>query len=231
MIPDRPLARLAQIAEDQWGLVTTRQAEQVDVPWSSLVRMVADGRLERVATAVYRIRGAGAPDHLDLRAAWLQQDPGRPAWQRIGDPAVAVVSHTSAAALYGVGDLPTDVYEFTLPVRRQTRRPDVRLHRGVVAASDRLLLHGMPVTRAARMIGDLLADSTDPSAVAHITREVLSQGYDESTAVAGHVAPYASRFRLQPRNGRALLDYLLGLAGVPDTAERLNMVHADAPVR
>lgn len=227
----RPLARLAQIAEDQWGLVTTRQAERADVPWSSLARMVADDRLERVATGIYRIRGAAAPDHLELRAAWLQQDPGRPAWQRLGDPTVAVVSHTSAAALFGVGDLPTDVYEFTLPVRRQTRRPDVRLHRGAVAESDRRLLHGMSVTRAARMIGDLLADSTDPSAVAHITREVLRQGYDEPTIIAEHLAPYASRFRLQPQNGKALLDYLLRLAGVVDTAEWLNMVYADEPVR
>ena len=102
---------------------------------ASLTRLVDGGLLERVAHGIYRVRGTPEADHLDLRAAWLQLDPGRPAWQRLDDPEVAVVSHTSAASLYGVGDLRADVHEFTIPDRRQTRRPDVRLHRGRVPPS------------------------------------------------------------------------------------------------
>ena len=41
------------------------------------------GALERVATGVYRIVAAPPPEHLGLRAAWLQLAPGKPAWSQL----------------------------------------------------------------------------------------------------------------------------------------------------
>src|ERR1700730_112179 len=121
------LTRLADIAQDQWGLVTRRQAEKARTSPRTLGRLAADGSvLERVAQGVYRLAGAPVPDHMDLRAAWLQLAPETPAWDRTAEQ--GAVSHRSAAALYGLGHLPADRHEFTVPVRRQTRRPDVRLH-------------------------------------------------------------------------------------------------------
>jgi len=209
----RPTQRIAEVAEDQWGLITRQQAEQVGVPWPTLSRLTRDGLLERVDRGVYRIRGADPPDHLSLRAAWLQLDPAVPAWRRLGDPNVAVVSHTSAAALYGVGDLRPDVHEFTLPVRRQSRRRDIRLHRGTIADADVLVLHGLPTTRAGRMIGDLLADHVDPVAVAQIVSEVLVHVYEYPRTVAQRLAPFAARFGLDPGDGVGTLDHMLRLAG------------------
>ena len=98
--------------------MTRRQAATAGVAASSLAQLIKDGRLDRVAHGVYRVRGGGEPDHIALRAAWLQLDSEKPAWQRFDDPDVAVVSHASAAAMYGVGDLRADVHEFTLPSRR-----------------------------------------------------------------------------------------------------------------
>jgi len=193
--------------------------------------MVKDERLERVATGVYRIRGATAPDHLQLRAAWLQLDPARPAWQRIADPADAVVSHASAATLYGVGDLPSDAHEFTLADRRQTRRPDVRLHRGAVSAHERAIVHGLPVTRPNRIIGDLLADHVDIGAVAQITREVLEQVYDYPARVASAIAPFAARFGFRSGDAKSFLDYLLRFAGTTDTTEWLDLASSNERLR
>jgi hypothetical protein len=102
-----------------------------------------------------------------------------------------VVSHASAASLYGVGDLRADVHEFTIPARRQTRRLDVRIHRGRVAQERRILLGGLPTTRAGWMVGQLLADHADVDAVAEITREVLERVLDYPAVVAEAVAPYA----------------------------------------
>lgn len=209
------MQRIIEVAEGQWGLVTKRQAERAGVGWSSLSRLVSVGLLERVDRGVYRVRGAIEPDHLGLRAAWLQLDPDTPSWERLDDARVAVVSHSSAAALYGVGDLRADVHEFTVPARRQSRRRDVRIHRGSVNQADRLLLHGLPSTRAGRMVADLLADHVDPSAVARIVDEVLTHVYDYPRAVAEKIAPYASRFGLRPGDGYALLDHMLQLAGSP----------------
>ncbi len=90
--------------------------------------------LERVAHGVYRMAGAPEPDHLALRAAWLQLEPGVWAWEPT--PAQGVVSHRSAAALYGLGHLPADRHEFTLPGRKQTRRPEVRLHQRSLPANE-----------------------------------------------------------------------------------------------
>jgi hypothetical protein len=209
----RPIQRIAEVAEDQWGLVTRQQAEQAGVPWPTLSRLTKDGLLERVDRGVYRIRGADRPDHLSLRAAWLQLDSTVPAWRRLHDPNVAIVSHTSAAALYGVGDLRPDIHEFTLPVRRQSRRKDIRLHRGTFGDAEILVLHGLPATRAGRMIGDLLADHVDPVAVAQIISQVLTHVYDYPITVAEQLAPFAARFGLRPGDGVGTLDHMLRLAG------------------
>jgi hypothetical protein len=223
----RPLQRLFDVAEEQWGLCTRRQAQRAGVGESSLARLTRDGLLERVAHGVYRIRGAGEPDHLELRAAWLQLDPCTPAWVRARSPDVAVVSHVSAASLYGVGDLRADVHEFTLPERRQTRRSDVRLHRGRVPDSQRLLLHGIPTTRAGRMIADLLADHIEPASVAQITVEVVKRALDYPDTIAECIAPSASRYGFRRGDGAALLDHLLGLANDSDRLAIVPMARGD----
>lgn len=162
---------IPDFADEQWGLITRRQLETLGIRPATLARTLADGTLERITHGVYRVRGAGQPEHVGLRAAWLALDPSLPAWQRLDDPGVALVSHASAAELYGVGDLRADVHEFTLPARRQTRRADVRLHRGRVPHEHRTVLGGLPVTRAGWMIGDLLADHVDPERRANRSRD------------------------------------------------------------
>ncbi len=207
------MTRIRDVAEGQWGLVTLQQARAAGVAWRSLSRLVERGLLERVAHGVYRVRGAAEPDHVGLRAAWLQLDPARPAWERLDDPDVAVVSHASAAALYGVGDLRADVHEFTLQRRRQTRRRDVRNHRGRVPPAQRVVLGGLPTTRAGWMIGDLLADHVDPDGIARITAEVIEHVLDYPREVAEALAPHARRFGCRRGDGPALLDELLRRAG------------------
>src|SRR6266540_1511323 len=160
------LSRLAQIAQDQWGLVTRRQAERAGVSPATLQRLASESVLERVAQGVYHVTAAPLPDHLELRATWLQLAPDVLAWERT--PVQGVVSHRSAAAVYGFGHLPADRHEFTLPARRQSRRPDVRLHHRQVADGEWGSLRGLPVTRPARLAADLLADREDPEAVSHV---------------------------------------------------------------
>lgn len=223
----RPMQRVLEVAEGQWGLITRRQAEAAGVAWSSLARLAASGLLERVAHGVYRVRGGGEPDHVALRAAWLQLDPGRPAWERLGDPWTPVVSHTSAAALYGVGDLRPDVHDFTLPMRRQSRRPDVRLHQAQVGTHERTVLGGLPVTRPGRLIADLVSDHVEPAAVAGIAAELLDRRLEDEPALAESLGPYAARFGYWPGDGRVLLSHLLDLSGHASAGSRA----AERPAR
>ena len=143
--------RIVVLAEEQWGMFTRQQAAQRGMAWSTLSRMASKGRAERVGHGVYRLRGAEPPAQAALRVAWLMLAPSVPVWGRSADQ--GVVSHRSAATLFGLGDLPADVHEFTLPIRRQTRREDVRVHRGDVAdgvvsqgGCSRPALRGMPST-------------------------------------------------------------------------------------
>lgn len=153
-------------------------------------------------------RAARHPDN----GCWLLLDPAAPAWERLDGPNVELVSHASAAELYDVGDLRADVHEFTLPRRRQTRRRGVRLHRGHVPAKHRVVLHGLPVTRAGWMVGDLLEDHVDPETVARITAEVIDRVLDYPAVIAERVAPFAARFDFPRGDGLGVLDQLLTLA-------------------
>src|SRR5690242_14584900 len=110
------LARVADLTEEQWGLVTRQQVDDTGLASTTLARLIASGAVERVAHGVYRMRGAPPALDLALRAAWLQLDPGTPAWLR--RPESGVVSHRSAAAVHGLGHLPADAHEFTVPTRR-----------------------------------------------------------------------------------------------------------------
>src|SRR6266498_2739600 len=165
------LTRLAEIAQDQWGLVTRREAERAGVSPATLQRLASGSVLERVAQGVYHLTGAPTPDHLALRANWLQLAPDVLAWERTPDE--GYVSHRSAAAVYGLGHLPADRHEFTLPSRRQSRRHDVRLHHRKVKDGEWISLRGLPVTRPARIAADLLADRDDSEAVAQIVADAI----------------------------------------------------------
>jgi Transcriptional regulator, AbiEi antitoxin len=210
------LSRIARIAEDQWGLITRRQAEGTGVSQATLQRLAKTGILDRVAHGVYRLSGAPLPDHLDLRAAWLQLAPEVPGWERT--PEQGVVSHRSAAALYGLGHLPADRHEFTLPERRQSRRSDVRLHHRAVRPGEWIVLQGMPVTRPSRIAADLLDDKEDPEAVAQVIADALAPVYDYPGAFVDALAPYAASFGLRRGDGLALLRWLLDKIGDPEAS-------------
>lgn len=215
------MATLADLAEEQWGLFTRRQAEATGLAWSTLARLASDGAtVERIAHGVYRLRGAPPVDHLDLRAAWLQLAPDTPAWERTPD--TGVVSHRSAAALYGLGHLPADVHEFILPTRRQSRRPDLRLHRSRLTEAEWTTLHGLPVTRPARIAADLLTDREDPGAAGHVIADALREGYDYPVTVVHALTLHAARFGLRRGDGPALLRWLLDLTGTPERHQWLD---------
>ncbi|MGI8928961.1 MAG: type IV toxin-antitoxin system AbiEi family antitoxin domain-containing protein [Candidatus Limnocylindrales bacterium] len=217
MVRPSTLSRLSATAADQWGLVTRRQAEGAGVPRATFDRLTSDeGLMERVAHGVYLLTLAPSPDHVALRAAWLQLALAVPAWERT--PHQGVVSHRSAAALYGIGELPADRHDFTLPTRKQSRRADVRIHQRQLDAGEWIWLRGLPVTRPARIASDLLLDNEDPEAVAQMTADAIRAVYDPPATIAQALAPHAARFGLRRGDGLALLRWLLDLVGDSDTS-------------
>lgn len=210
------IASLTDMAEEQWGLVTRRQALSLGVSRRSWERLtLGSGLLEKVARGVYRLRGAPPPDHEQLRAAWLQLAPDVPVWERVEGQ--GVVSHRSAADVYGIGHLPEETHDFTIAMRHQSRRDDVRLHTRALSDTEWIILRGLPVTRPSRIASDLLCDQEDPTAIAQIISDSLRNVYDYPSTVAKSLAAHAAKFGLRRGDGVALLRVLLDLVGEPET--------------
>jgi predicted transcriptional regulator of viral defense system len=223
------LKSLADLAEDQWGLFTRAQAEATGMAWSTLSRLTGRGVVERVAHGVYRLRGVPPRDDLDTRAAWLQLAPDMPVWVR--QPLQGVVSHRSAAALLGLGHLPADTHQFTMPKRRQNRRPDVTVHLGTLNDKEWLNHGGILVTVPSRTAADLLADHEDPGAVGQVIADALQRASDRPERFATALAPLARRYGVTPGDGIAMLDWLLHLASAPDRERWVNSARAHASER
>ncbi len=210
------LSLLTEMAEEQWGLITRQQVVRLGVAQRTLIRLTAtEGVLRKVAHGVYRLRGAPPPDHEALRAAWLQLAPAVPVWERVERQ--GVVSHRSAADMYGVGHLTEDRHAFTIATRRQTRRSDVSLHRRKLEDAEWIILRGLPVTRPARIASDLLYDNEDPTGVAQIISDSLRNVFDYPSTIAEALAPHTSKFGLRRGDGVALLRSMLELVGDPET--------------
>ena len=190
-----------------------------------MTRLAGEGSaLERVGHGVYHLVGAPLPDQLALRVAWLQLAPAVPAWDRTA--AQGVVSHRSAAALYGIGHLPADQHEFIVAERQRSRRSDVRLHVGTLRDEEWIVLRGLPVTRPSRIASDLLADREEPAAVAQVIGDAIRNAYDYPGTFADALAPHAARYGFRRRDGLALLRFFLDLVGDPNAENWLEEARA-----
>ena len=206
--------RVSELAARQWGLLTTAQAEGEGITRLQLARLADAGVIKRIDRGIYAAPAA-IDEHTTLRAAWLSLEPAKLAEQRLGAAVESgVISHASAAALHGIGDLADDEPEITAPGRKQSRR-GIRLHRGALRADEVTMIEGLPVTTPARTV-EIFRDGHDPSHIGHITGEVLRRDLASRHDMALALEPLAHR-NGQP-NGAAMLEHLLDLVGLSRAA-------------
>lgn len=218
------VARTSALAAGQWGLFTSAQAEAEGITRLQLARLTDAGVIERVDRGIYAAPAA-VDERTPLRAAWLSLEPARLAEERLTNPvATGVMSHTSAAALHGIGNLLDDEPEVTMPDRKQSRR-GIRLHRAALDTDEVTIAEGLPVTTPARTVADFLRDGRDPSHVAEIAGDVLRRGLASRQDMATALEPLARR-NGQP-TGAALLEHLLDLVGLSSTALATNLLSSD----
>jgi very-short-patch-repair endonuclease len=136
---------LAGLAIRQWGVVTWEQMLAIGFESTGIKRRLADGRLQAVHREVYAV---GHP-HLSPQGRWLA------AVMAYGEG--ALLSHRSAAALWGLARPRTLVIDVTAPAGRQgiRRREKIWIHRGRLHPEDRAVRAGIPVTTVARTLFDL----------------------------------------------------------------------------
>ena len=211
----RVMLDLAEIAASQWGLVTTAQARATGATPQDMARLSHQGRLERLSHGVYRVSGTPPSPLDDLRAAWLTLDPARTADQRLFDQPPAVISHRSAALIHNLGDLDADISEFTTSIRKQTRRPDIRIHQAAIGPDEWTIIDGLPVTTIPRTITDLARQHLDGGHLAGIVRDALIKHQTDPAKLASRLSPYAHRYGTPRDDGETLLTQFLHETGIP----------------
>jgi len=135
----------AAVAEKQDGAINLGQLTEAGLSLRSVRRRVRSKRLGMTAArSVYRLPGSPRTWRQDLWVAVLASPPG------------ALVSHTSAAALYGLID-PPDPPHVTVGRTASGRKGGLIPHHATVGWPDRCRFGGLPVTRTGRTIVDCAA--------------------------------------------------------------------------
>jgi hypothetical protein len=146
----RPLAGsgdrgLAEIAARQHGVVARWQLNALGLRDGAVARRLGSGRLHRLHRGVYAVGHKVVPHRGRLIAAVLACGPD------------AVLSHRSAAGIWGILRTSSPVVEVTAPTR--AGHPGITLHRvRRLDPEDRALHDGIPVTTVARTILDCAAE-------------------------------------------------------------------------
>lgn len=139
-------AQLAVVAADQCGVFTRTQATTAGFGAPQIERRVRAGVWRRVLPGVYRHATTPVSRPLAQWAAVLWAGP------------VCAVSHTSAAALWGLGCAPPERVELIVPKVHAPRSPAVTVHRvAQIGGADVVYARGLPVTTPVRTIIDLAA--------------------------------------------------------------------------
>lgn len=133
-----------RLAARQLGLVTRAEAMRAGATERVIQHRLASGRWVRVGPGVYRLAGVPVTWHQRALAACLGAGPG------------AVVSHRSAAAVWGLSGFRPGPLEITVPSGRSGRSGLATVHRTLdLPAADRATHNRLPVTRPARTLIDL----------------------------------------------------------------------------
>lgn len=144
-----PDATLARLAARQHGVVTLEQLAMAGIGPSGARNRVAAGRLHRVHRGVFAVGHPVLPGRGHWMAAVLAYRPD------------AVLSHRSAAALWGLRGDTRPTTDISLPRHCARSRPGLRAHASLtLERRDVDRVEGIPCTTVARTLLDL-ADVLD----------------------------------------------------------------------
>jgi hypothetical protein len=223
----KALAAAVALARRQYGFITWRQALQAGLSPAVIARLVAEGHWRQVGGGLYQVNGVAPCWRGRLMSACLRGGEG------------AVISHRSAAALWGIeGFGPPSTVDITVPPRRRPRISGVRVHRRPVGRTK--VRDGIPVTPIPETILDLCSVRGEPTiplrALDDVRRRKLVSTFElercrDEHSGRGHTGSVLYRQLLERRLGKTppgtvfaaeVMDLLMA-AGLPEP-------EAEAPV-
>lgn len=148
---------MSDLARRQHGVVARRQLQALGLGKDAIQHRIGAGRLHPLHKGVYAVGHRLISIHGWLMAAVLASAPD------------AVLSHHSAAALWGLRGHSKRAVEVTVP-RKSTSSKRIRRHCSRLPPDEITVEHGIPVTTVPRTIFDLAAtESVD--AIKNLVRE------------------------------------------------------------
>jgi very-short-patch-repair endonuclease len=137
-------ASVWELVRLQHGVIARRQLLALGFPQKAIRHRLSTGRLHRIHRGVYAV---GRPS-LGRHGRWMA------AVLACGDE--AVLSHSSAAALWRIGSEVRDAIEISIPSPFQRRRPGLRIYRREsLQERDRTTEYRIPVTTPIQTLIDL----------------------------------------------------------------------------
>jgi hypothetical protein len=182
--------RICSLAEGQHGLVAIAQLRG-EVTEQVLAQLRDAEIVEPIVEGVLRVRAGASHPHPTLYATWLLAEAS-PAWER--SLTTLVVSHRSAARLYGAGSVGGDELEFSGRARNALPG-NVTVYPRSVAEDQCRVIEGLPVTAPARTLADLAdGQGLDLSDLGRLARSFISQGWTTADELgAGLTRQFAGR--------------------------------------
>jgi hypothetical protein len=158
-----------KLAERQHGVAARRQLPALGMSGSAIDRRLAAGRLHRLMAAVYAVGRPGVTRRGRWMAAVLSCSPGT---ADIG--CGAVLSHRSAAALWGIAPIGTGPIHVSVRRQSSRRRPGLVIHRRpAIGSTDCDVCDGIPTTATVQTLIDL-AIARDAGLPAPLTGQVVN---------------------------------------------------------
>ncbi len=158
-------ASLSALARKQGGVISRDQARRAGMPVAAIDGSLRRGRWQAVYPAVYATFSGPVPRHARLHAAVLAAGAG------------AVLSHLTAAEMYGLVDAAGAKVHVTIPHQRRIARiPGIVIHRSGRLDAARHPTRTPPVTRLVDTVFDLSDRSTTLDAACGWLATACSRG-------------------------------------------------------
>lgn len=214
------LETLELLASDQWGIITTAQAQREGISRLNLSRLADQGVIRRARRGVYLLPSHAESSSSDIQAAWLSLEPQLFADERWEAENPCVVSHQSAAQIHRIGRLIPLKHTFSIAGQKRATQTDVEiLDERPLAPDDVVSIGGLPVTSIERTIGDLAEAQIERQYLAELVADGLILGGNRFTEMAAKLEPFARNY--QANSGADLVKQLNSEAATTDFRRKL----------
>jgi len=177
---------LFDIASEQHGYFTAKQARACGFNWDLLSHHTRTGRFLRIRRGLYRLRDYPSFPREEVVVAWLAAGKDS-----------SVVSHDSALDLLDLSDVIPQAVHLTVPrSKRYLRRaPGVIFHTTTEKFSpgDLTFREGIRETSAARTIVDAAEDGTAPEQIEMAVVQAIDRGLTTPTRLTEATMGHSSR--------------------------------------